>query len=117
MKITTKAVGVKEVLKRFENFYDAGTEKAVGDTVETYARKMAADAAGNAPILDGFLKGSLASSPEAESITVWTFGSDLPYARRQEYEHATKKAFVRRSIWTNRAAYRAALKRRIIEGK
>lgn len=104
-------------MKRFQHFYDANTEKAVGNTVETYARKMASDAAHNAPILDGYLKGSLASSPEKVTITEWTFGSDLPYARRQEYEHASKKGFVRKSIWTNRTAYRAALKRRIIEGK
>lgn len=117
MKFDIKAVGVDEVMKRFKHFYDSSTETAVGNTVETYARKMASDAADNAPFLDGYLKGSLASSPEKFDNTTWTFGSDLPYARRQEYEHESKKGFVRRSIWANRTAYRAALRRRIIEGK
>lgn len=117
MNFDVKAVGLDAVMERFKNFYDDSTKEAVGKTVETYARKMAADAAANAPIKDGFLRGSLASSPEKLDGTTWTFGSDLPYARRQEYEHASHKGFVRRSIWANREAYRAALKRRIIEGK
>lgn len=117
MKIDINAVGVEGVMKRFKHFYDASTETAVGNTVEAYARKMAADASHNAPILDGFLKGSLTSSPEPIDKTTWMFGSDLPYALRQEYEHASKKGFVRRAIWSNRTAYRDALKRRIIEGK
>lgn len=117
MNFDIKAVGIEGVMKRFKHFYDASTETAVGNTVETYARKMASDSAKNAPILDGFLKGSLASSPEPVDKTTWMFGSDLPYALRQEYEHATKKGFVRKAIWSNRAAYREALKRRIIEGK
>jgi len=112
-----KAVGIDEVLKRFKHFYDDSTKEAVGKTVETYARKMANDAAHNAPIRDGFLKNSLASSPERVAQMTWTFGSNLPYALRQEYEHRSHKGFVRRSIWANREAYRAALKRRIIEGK
>lgn len=117
MNFDVKAVGLDVVMKRFKHMADAATQEAVGKTVETYARKMAADAATNAPIKDGFLKNSLASSPQKLDGTTWTFGSDLPYARRQEYEHKSHKGFVRRSIWTNREAYRAALKRRIIEGK
>lgn len=112
-----KAVGIDEVMKRFKHFYDDATKEAVGKTVETYARKMAADAAKNAPIKDGFLKNSLAGSPEQVAQMTWTFGSNLPYALRQEYEHRSHKGFVRKSIWTNREAYRAAIKRRIIEGK
>ena len=117
MNFDIKAIGVEDVMKRFKNFYDASTQEAVGKTVETYARKMAADAAANAPLKDGFLKNSLASSPEQVAQMTWTIGSDLPYALRQEYEHASHKGFMRKSLWTNREAYRAALKRRIIEGK
>lgn len=117
MKFEVKTAGAKEVMKRFKHFYDASTENAIGNTVETYARKMAADAADNAPIKDGLLKNSLASSPERVAQMTWTWGSNLAYARRQEYEHRTHKGFVRRSIWANRAAFRAALRRRIIEGK
>lgn len=117
MNFEIKATGIDGVLKRFKNFYDASTQEAVDNTVETYARKMANDAAENAPIKDGYLKGSLASSPEQVAKMTWTFGSDLPYARRQEYEHATHKGFVRKSIWTNREAYREAVRRRVIEGK
>lgn len=119
MNFDVKAVGLDAVMKRFKHMADAATQEAVGKTVETYARKMAADAAANAPVRDSFLKNSLASSPapDKKSPMTWTFGSNLPYARRQEYEHKSHKGFVRRSIWANREAYRAALKRRIIEGK
>lgn len=78
----------------------------VGRVTETYARKIANDSANNAPVDTGALKGSLSSSPEQEEETVWTVGSDLPYALRQEYEHASKKGFVRKAVWNNRDPYR-----------
>lgn len=104
-------------MRRFRHFHDDATKDAIDNTVETYARKMAADAAHNAPVRDGFLKNSLASSPQQVTKMTWEFGSDLPYALRQEYEHATRKGFVRKSLWANRDAYRKAVIKRIIEGK
>jgi len=112
-----KVTGAKEVMTRFKHFYDGHTQAAVGNTVETFTRKMANESSGNAPIKDGYLKGSLASSPEKLGPTEWSFGSDLPYALRQEYEHRTHKGFVRKAVWNNREAYRKAIKSRIIEGK
>ena len=116
MKFEMKAVGLEDIIKRFDKLSNSSAEAALAKVVETYARKMAAEAAASAPILDGFLKGSLASSPQAIDKTTWTFGSDLPYALIQEYENATSKGFVRKALWNNRAAYREALKRQITQG-
>lgn len=85
---------------------DQTATEEVGRVTETYARKIANDSANNAPVKSGDLKGSLASSPEPESETLWVLGSDLPYALRQEYEHASKKGFVRKAVWDNRDPYR-----------
>ncbi|MEK5109839.1 hypothetical protein MHI57_24570 [Cytobacillus sp. FSL K6-0129] len=85
---------------------DRVATEEVGRVTETYARKIANDSANNAPVDTGALKGSLSSSPQKEEETVWTVGSDLPYALRQEYEHASKKGFVRKAVWNNRDPYR-----------
>lgn len=85
-------------------------DREIDKVAETYARKMASSAAVKAPRLHGFLANSLASSPQHESKGVWSWGSDLPYALRQEYEHATQKGFVRRTIWEYRSEYRQAVR-------
>ena len=83
----------------------------VADTTEAYARKIANEAAEAAPELNGYLKNSITSSPTEVAFGLWEFGSDLPYATRQEYEHATKKGFMRNAIEDNRDRYYDAVER------
>ncbi len=82
---------------------------------EAYTRKMANETAEAAPRDTGRLANSFPASVEKESECVWTYGSDLPYATRQEYEHRTKKGFVRKTVWTNRNPYREKIRERIRE--
>ena len=116
MSVSVNVIGLNDVLAQFNGLHNASAQAAVGNVVETYARKMANESAGLAPIKDGALKGSIASSPEEVDVMLWEYGSNLPYAQRQEYEHATAKGFIRKSVWNNRTDYRDAIKRQIIAG-
>lgn len=108
----TIKVDTSDVLRNMKN-YSSDVQKDVQNITEAYTRKMANDAANNAPIDTGLLKNSLASSPQQVSEYVWEFGSELPYATRQEYENATKKAFVRNSVAVNEPLYKQALEKAV----
>jgi len=112
------SVDISDVLKMFEDVGGDAVQRDINRITETYARKMAAEAADNAPVKTGALKNSLASSPRPsqDEDGVWEWGSDLPYATRQEFEHATKKAFVRKAIWNNEEQYREAVRTRLTKG-
>lgn len=112
-----KVTGIDDVIKRLGRHIGADALSDVSKTTETYARKMANESADMAPIKDGALRNSIASSPEQIDTYTWQYGSDLPYALRQEYEHKTNKAFIRKSVWNNREAYRKAVKNRLINGR
>lgn len=108
--INISVKGLDEVMKDFSL---AGL-KAQGNAdkvTETYTRKMANEAAAMAPVDSSDLINNLLASPHRMSAGVWEFGGTLPYTRRQEYEHKTKKGFIRKATWNNREAYREAIKR------
>lgn len=106
-QFTIKVSGIKEMMK---NLDPRLVEKEIDKVAETYARKMANSAAMKAPRRDSYLKNSLTASPKREEFGTWSWGSDLPYARRQEYEHATQRGFVRTTIYEYRQEYRDAIK-------
>src|SRR5690606_14001016 len=81
----------------------------------TYTRKMANESGGMATVDTGDLRASIIASPERLSNALWQFGSDLSYARKQEYENISNKGFIRKSIWNNRTPYREALKREVLK--
>jgi len=92
---------------------DASLAGDVDKITETYVRQMANQSAAMAPVKDSYLRNSIMASPQQESKGVWTYGSNLPYAQRQEYEHRSHKGFIRKSVWRNRGAYREAVKKRV----
>ena len=102
MRINVKVQGLDAVLKDFS-----------AKVTETYTRKMANESAAMAPVLSGDLRASIAASPRRLKLATWEFGSSLPYARRQEYEHASRKGFIRKSVWRNRNDYQAAVRREV----
>ena len=116
MRMNVSVKGLDEVMRDFSL---AGI-KAQGNAdkvTETYTRKMANDSADMAPVKSGDLRANLAASPHRLKPAVWQFGGTLPYARRQEYEHKTKKGFIRKSVWKNRNDYREALRREVSKFK
>lgn len=112
MRMNVNVSGLDSVMKDFSL---AGI-KAQGNAdkvTETYTRKMANESADMAPVKSGDLRANLASSPRRIEPAAWEFGGTLPYTRRQEYEHASRKGFIRKSVWNNRNPYREALKREV----
>ena len=116
MRLNVNVKGLDSVMKDFSL---AGI-KAQGNAdkvTETYTRKMANDSAGMAPVKSGDMRANLASSPHRNAPASWQFGGTLPYTRRQEYEHKTRKGFIRKAVWKNRNDYREALRREVAKFK
>lgn len=110
MRIKVNVVGIEKAIAGLS--MKAAESKIRADKVtETYTRKMANDSAGLAPVDTGDLRASIVASPRRISSGTWEYGSNLSYARRQEYENATKKGFIRKSVWRNRNPYREALRK------
>src|SRR5690625_3364685 len=108
-------VSVKGLDKVMRDFSVAGV-KAQGNAdkvTATYTRKMANNSADMAPGKSGDLRANLAASPRRLKPALCEYGGTSPYTRRQEYEHNTKKGFIRKSVWKKRNAYREALKREV----
>lgn len=112
MRINIKVEGLEKVMRDFTTRGIKAQSKAEKVT-ETYARKMANESAGMAPVDSGDLRASIAASPRRIGPAQWQYGSELPYARRQEYEHRSKKGFIRKAVWKNRTPYREAMKREL----
>lgn len=110
MNFNVKVEGLDKVMQKFtlKGIQAQGNAEKI---TETYTRKMANESAANAPVKSGDLRASITSSPRRIGPATWEYGSELPYARRQEYEHASKKGFIRKSVWNNRTPYREALKK------
>lgn len=112
MKINVKVQGVNKLINEFSlrGMKAQGTADRV---TEKYTRKMANEAGKNAPVKTGDLRANVIASPERLAPALWTFGSTLPYGRRQEYEHQTKKGFIRKAVWNYRNEYREELRKEV----
>src|SRR5690625_2711112 len=112
-------VSVKGLDKVMNDFSLAGIKaQGTADRVtETYTRKMANEAGQAAPVDSGDLRANVIASPYRLQRGVWQFGGTLAYARRQEYEHKSKKGFIRKAVWKNRNDYREALRREVAKFK
>lgn len=67
----------------------------IGEGTESAAER----AWDNAPVDTGALRASIIASIRKEGRMNFTFGSNLPYAQWQEYNHATKMGYFRRAVW------------------
>lgn len=105
MRIKFKVTGVEEVMKKLGSAGAKDLENSLDRIVETNALKIANQAKENAPHKDGFLKRSIRLYGRPAKLAR-TIGSNLPYATRQEYEHATKKGYFRKAIWSGREPLR-----------
>lgn len=115
-RINISVKGLDSVMKDFSEAGRQAQDNA-DKVTETYTRKMANEGADMAPVDTGALRANLASSPRRISPATWEFGGTLPYTRRQEYEHASNKGFIRRAIWNNRNEYRDKLSEEVSKFK
>lgn len=99
MRIRARAKGIEELARKLS---PEQYERAVAPVVEKHTRLQANEAADRAPVETGLLSGSIQSSPRQLSKLRWQYGSNVEYARRQEYEHKTKKGFIRKTAFEGR---------------
>ncbi|PAE24076.1 hypothetical protein [Bacillus sp. 7894-2] len=78
--------GAKKLRKRLELALEEGTH-AMADRAADYSPKDTTA-----------LMHSILASVEREAPLTYYFGSTMPYAQRQEYEHKTKRYYFRRAI-------------------
>lgn len=69
------------------------------DDIEEGTWDIAEQAYDNAPVDTGALRASILASVTREGKMNYIFGSHLPYAQRQEYEHVPYGAYFRKAIW------------------
>lgn len=112
MNINIKVKGLDKVMKDF-SLRGVQAQYRVDKVTEAYTRKMTNEAANAAPVKTGNLRANLLASPRRLQLGTWEFGGTLPYTRRQEYEHKTKRGFIRKAVWRNRDDYRRAIRREI----
>src|SRR5690625_3655094 len=116
MRLNVKMQGLNEVMRDF-SLKGIQAQGRADRVTETYTRKMANEGADMAPVDTSALKNNLLASPRRISPGVWEFGGTLPYTRRQEYEHKTKKGFIRKAVWRNRNDYREKLREELARWK
>lgn len=104
--MNVRVTGVEEVLRRIGEQGARAMAHEIDQVTERTVRTMANEAATNAPVKTGKLVASIPPSVEKVGEMKWQFGSDVEYATRQEYEHATKKGFLRKAVWNNREQFR-----------
>lgn len=96
---------IKIDVSEFDNVYDAlnirnakKMYRVVDDQLEEGIEAMAEGSYNMAPVDTTALRGSILASVTKLSRHHYLYGSTMPYAQRQEYEHKTKKYYFRRSV-------------------
>lgn len=98
MRIKIRNVsGIKEIKNALGKDAANRLEEAIELDLANGSRKMAVDAAKDSPVDTGALRASILSSAAREGKLTYYWGSRLPYALRQEYEHVPRKGWMRRS--------------------
>jgi hypothetical protein len=108
-RIRANITGLDEVLQRLGREGAQELERELDNIVEANAIKIVNQAKENAPIRDGNLKRSIRLYGRPAKLKR-TIGSNMPYAQRQEYEHATKKGYFRKALWSGREPFRQEIR-------
>jgi hypothetical protein len=111
-RIKVKVDGLDEVLRQLGREGAASLIEELDDVTEKHGLMAVNEAKENAPRRDGFLKNSIHFYGRQSKMSR-LFGSDRPYAARQEYEHATKKGFFRKALWNRREPFREEIRETI----
>lgn len=90
--------GVEEVRKRAGRSVARRLERRVDDDLSEGIDAMAERSYEYAPKDTTALANSILASVHKEAPLTYVYGSHMPYAQRQEYEHKTKRGYFRRSV-------------------
>jgi hypothetical protein len=97
MTVNARITGVHEVTAEIRALMHK-LEQNIDEAVEKRALKMVNDTRISAPRKTGKLKNSINIITQETKPMSRTYGTNVEYARKQEYEHKTKKAFFRNTI-------------------
>lgn len=95
--------GFRRMKKKFGRKSANRLEEKLDRELEQGIRRMARTSFELAPVLTGALRESILRSPKKDGHLQYIYGSTLPYAQRQEYEHKTKRGYFRKSVKQNKA--------------
>lgn len=100
IKFKIDVSGIYEVKKKLGEQSAALLHAAIETDMAKGARDMTNQAYKNAPVETGALRTSILGSIQRVGDMEYIFGSYMPYAQRQEYEHRTKKQYLHRAVWS-----------------
>jgi hypothetical protein len=90
--------GIDSVIKQLGSGAARDLERAIDDDLHDGIKEMARISFNNAPVETGALKTSILNSVRRIGRNHYMYGSHLPYAQRQEYEHRSKRFYLRDSF-------------------
>jgi len=104
MKIRIGIAGLRNVQSKIQRLDSEGRQK-LDEVVERRALEMVNETRERAPRLTGRLANSIdIIDPETRPLNR-TYGSNVEYARRQEFEHKTKKGYFRKTAAKHRPLF------------
>lgn len=95
MRVRIKSKGIGQVRNKLGKLSAEQLSAAIDTDLGVEARKTAMDAAEHTPVETGALQASIRYSAARERKLRYHWGSKLPYALRQEYEHKALKGWMR----------------------
>lgn len=99
MKMRAQMKGINDVQRALGRRAANRLERRIGIDVGDGVERMADQAYDNAPVETGALRSSILANIYKISNKEYVFGTNLPYGRRQEYEHKTKGFYFHRAVW------------------
>jgi|SRR5690625_4424477 len=113
-------IGTKKVADYFGK--RANMHKDFDDLAENSMKRIQMGSFNKAPELTGFLKSNLVAEENrkrTEGIPSgsWDLIDGTDYTLVQEFEHRSKKAFIRRSVWDEEPRFKKDVKKLAKDGK
>ncbi len=97
MRIDVRIDGIPELKNMIEKDVRRLQEK-IDLAVERRTLKMINETKAKAPVKTGKLRNSIDLLSQETELMQRAYGTNVEYARRQEYEHQTKKGFFRTTV-------------------
>lgn len=113
--VKVSVVGDKETARKLRRM-STEAQAEVGEQLELGIRKIANQAAINAPVDTGRMANALSAGVQQEGKLSWVMNDGTEYTLVQEYTHKTKKAFIRQAVWDNENDIVKGIQARIAKG-
>jgi hypothetical protein len=91
--------GIDKVTRKIGRKGANKLERRVGLAIKEGVEDMAENSYQRAPKDTTALANSILASVKKEAPLTWVYGSHMPYAQRQEYEHKSRYGYFRFAVW------------------